>query len=262
MTADFLHRDVPAFGKNVHRLGLALNYGVDPDGVRAGIERGIQYFFWTPMRTSKATPVLKEALARDRSRFIVSAGPTLGFFGGSVRRGLERALRALGTDYIDVLNLFWVGVGSALTDATLGELMRLKEEKKVSAIGISIHDRERAGKLVQDSPLDVFMLRYNAAHPGAERDVFPHLAVRKPAVVAYTATSWRKLLRAPPNWKGRVPTAADCYRFCLSSPHVDVVLTGPKTRAELEENLDGLARGPMSPEEDRHMRDFGREVHG
>lgn len=39
------------------------------------------------------------------------------------------------------------------------------------------------------------MIRYNAAHPGAEREIFPHLG--------------------------------DCYRFCLSSPYVDVVLTGP-----------------------------------
>ena len=35
------------------------------------------------------------------------------------------------------------------------------------------------------------MIRYNAAHPGAERDIFPHLEARRPAVVAYTATSWR-----------------------------------------------------------------------
>jgi aryl-alcohol dehydrogenase-like predicted oxidoreductase len=230
--------------------------------VRAGIERGIQYFFWTPLRTGAVTPVLREALARDRERYVVAAGPSMGYFAGSVRRGLERALRTLGTEYVDVLQLFWVGVGSAFTDATVGELVRLKEEGKARAIGISIHNRERAGRLVVDSPIDVFMLRYNAAHPGAERDVFPCLEKRRPAVVAYTATSWRKLLKAPRGWQGRVPGAADCYRFCLSSPHVDVVLTGPKTGAELMENLDGLARGALAPEEDRFMREFGHAVHG
>jgi len=94
----------------------------------------------------------------------------------------------------------------------------------------------------EDSPIDLFMLRYNAAHPGAERDVFPHLARRSPAVVACTATSWRKLLRAPRGWTGPVPNAGDCYRFCLSSPHVDVVLTSPANRAQLEENLRSLER--------------------
>ncbi len=61
----------------------------------------------------------------------------------------------------------------------------------------------RAGQLAEESPLDLFMIRYNAAHPGAERDIFPHLARRQPAVVAYTATSWRKLLKAPSKWDGR-----------------------------------------------------------
>ena len=31
-------------------------------------------------------------------------------------------------------------------------------------------------------------------------------------------------------------SAVDCYRFCLSNPHVDIVLTGPKNRLQLEEN--------------------------
>jgi len=57
-------------------------------------------------------------------------------------------------------------------------------------------------------------------------------------------------------------TAADCYRFCLSSPHVDVVLTGPKDVAQLRENLAAVERGPLTPDEDRWMREFGRRVHG
>lgn len=55
-------------------------------------------------------------------------------------------------------------------------------------------------------------------------------------------------------------TAPDCYRFCLSSPHVDVVLCGPKDRAQLEENLRGLQKGPLSAEEDAWMWRFGAAV--
>jgi len=54
----------------------------------------------------------------------------------------------------------------------------------------------------------------------------------------------------------------DCYRFCLSSPHVDLVLTGPRSQRELEENLAGLARGPLSADESEWMRRFGAAVHG
>jgi aryl-alcohol dehydrogenase-like predicted oxidoreductase len=151
---------------------------------------------------------------------------------------------------------------SAWTDAVVEQLLRLKEEGKVRALGVSIYDRPRAGRLALDSPLDTFMLRYNAAHPGAERDVFPHLAARKPAVVAYTATSWRKLLKAPKGWSGPVMTAGDCYRFCLSNPHVDVVLTAPASGAQLRESLAALEKGPLSPGEEKWMREFGRAVHG
>ena len=75
---------------------------------------------------------------------------------------------------------------------------------------MSIHDRKRAGKLAEDSPLDMLMIRYNAAHPGAEVDIFPNLAKRKPAIVAYTATRWRGLLKRPKGWNGPVMTASAC----------------------------------------------------
>lgn len=90
----------------------------------------------------------------------------------------------------------------------------------------------------------------------------PTTAARKPAVVAYTATSWRNLLRAPKGWSGPVMTAGDCYRFCLSNPHVDVVLTAPASGAQLRESLAALEKGPLSADEEKWMREFGRAVHG
>ena len=106
------------------------------------------------------------------------------------------------------------------------------------------------------------MIRYNAAHPGAERDIFPHLSHRNPAVIAYTATRWRKLLRRPKGWEGEVPTAGHCYRFCLSNPHVNLVLHGPKTTAQLRENLKAVEAGALSQDEQTWMREFGAVVHG
>lgn len=256
----FHRRHVAALGRDVFRLGLACNYGIDAAGFERGLERGIDYVFWTAMRTSHLREPLRRALRERRDQIVLATGPTLGLFGGSVRRGTEAILRDLRIDTIDVLHLFWLGRTSAWTDGTVETLQRLKEEGKARAIAVSIHDRERAGRLAEDSPLDLFMIRYNAAHPGAERDVFPHLARRKPAVVAYTATAWRKLLRAPRGWNRPPMTAGDCYRFCLSSPHVDVTLTGPKTWGELDESLRALDQGPLTPDEDRWMRELGAKV--
>lgn len=260
--SDFTHTTFRPLGRRTHRLGLALNYGIDANGVAHALDRGLTYLFFQRYKTGHTLPVLREALKRDRERFIIAGGPSLAFFGGSVRRGCESMLKTLGVESIDVFQLYWLSKMSAWTSGTVDALLKLKEEGKVRALGVSIHDRPRAGRLAEDSPLDVLMIRYNAAHPGAERDIFPRLAARTPSVVAYTATAWRKLLKPPKGWTGPTMSAGDCYRFCLSSPHVDVALTGPASREELDENLAALERGPLSAEEDAWMREYGRAVHG
>jgi hypothetical protein len=71
------------------------------------------------------------------------------------------------------------------------------------------------------------MLRYSAAHPGAEREVFPLLGDPRPGVLAFTATRWGTLLKRHPLWNGDPPSAAECYRYCLAEPAVHIVLTAP-----------------------------------
>lgn len=263
MAADpaFLHRTPARLGKRVFRLGLSASYGLDEAAIREAFASGMNYVFWAPT-AKKLTRVLREEVKRDRERLCIATGPTFGFFRGGIRKRAEEALRLLDTDYLDVFQLYWLGKMSAFTEGNVEELVRLREEGKVRALGVSIHDRPRAGRLAEDSPLDLLMIRYNAAHPGAEEDVFPHLARRQPAVVAYTATSWTRLLRRPRGWKGPPATAGDCYRFCLTSPHVDVVLSASGTAERLRENLRALEKGPLSPEEMARMRDLGSAVHG
>jgi len=263
MTGDpaFLYRTPARLGKRVFRLGLSASYGLDEAGIREAFASGMNYVFWAPT-ARKLTKVLREEVKKDRARLCIATGPTLGFFRGSIRKRAEGALRILGADYLDVLQLYWLGKMSAFTDGNVEELVKLKEEGKVRALGVSIHDRPRAGRLAEGSPLDLLMIRYNAAHPGAEQDVFPHLATRQPAIVAYTATSWTKLLRPPRAWRGPPATAGDCYRFCLTSPHVDVVLSASGNAGRLRENLRALEKGPLSAEEMAWMRELGRAVHG
>jgi len=261
VAADFLRRDVPALGKQgLFRVGLAASFGIDEAGVEEALER-IQYVFWNPL-ARKVTRPLQRALRRDRARYVVAGGPTLAVFPWQLGKYVDRARLLLGTDYLDVLQLYWLGKMSRYSQGMIDELVRLRESGKVRALAVSIHDRPRAGRLAEGSPLDALMIRYNAAHPGAEQDVFPHLERRHPAVIAYTATSWRKLLKAPAGWTGPVMTAGDCYRFCLTSPHVDVVLTGPKDVGQLRENLAAVEEGPLDPDEERWMRELGRRVHG
>lgn len=259
--SDFTHTTLPAVGKTVSRLGLACSFGIDSDDVRHAFDRGVGYLFWTP-RMKKTAPAVLEALKTRRDEVVLASGPTTAWWPGHVRSWVESTLPKLGTDHVDILQVHWAGVTASLSDAMLEELGRLRQEGKCLAIGCSIHDRPRAGRLAAERKLDNLMIRYNAAHPGAEVDIFPHLGEDGPSIVSYTATSWRKLLKAPRGWEEGPATAGQCYRFALSSPHVSVTLSGPKNRQQLDANLDALDQGPMEEEEMVWMRRFGSAVHG
>lgn len=259
MPDDFCYRTI--VGKSVHRYGISASYGLDEAGLREAIDLGANYLFWTPNRKHMTT-IVREVVARDREKFVLATGPTFGYFAGSVRRAVEKALRSSGSDYLDIVQVFWAGKMSALTRSVVGELVKLREEGKARAVGVSIHDRKRAGKLAAEGVLDFFMIRYSAAHPGAEVDIFPYLPPKKPIIAAYTATAWRRLLRVPKGWVGPPASAGDCFRFCLSNANVDIVISAPKTVAEMRDNMTALSKGPLSDAEMAHMRAFGRAVHG
>ena len=258
---EYRHRTLPVLGTRVLRLGLAGSFGIDEAAVEWALdEGGINYVYWTP-RMRQVTPALRRALKRDRSRYVVATGPTTALTAGGLRRFVDRARQRLDVDQLDVLQMHWLGVTSRWAPSTINTLEELRASAAVRAVGVSIHDRERAGQLATNSPLDVLMIRYNAAHPGAEEDIFPHLTTDRPrAVVAYTATCWRLLLKRPKGWSGPIPTAGDCYRFCLNADAVDVVLTGPASRSQLQDNLAALERGPLEDDEMASLRELGARV--
>ncbi|UCD57281.1 MAG: aldo/keto reductase, partial [Candidatus Hydrogenedentota bacterium] len=111
---------------------------------------------------------------------------------------------------------------------------------------------------------DIFHIRYNAAHRGAETDVFPKLPQNdRPGIVTYTATCWGKLLKPARIPRGEeTPRGSDCYRFALSNPDVDVCMTGPKNREQMQEALTTLELGQLSEEEMDWMKRVGHHVHG
>jgi aryl-alcohol dehydrogenase-like predicted oxidoreductase len=128
---------------------------------------------------------------------------------------------------------------------------------------MSCHDRTFVGKLASQGSLDVMMMRYNAAHRGAERDIFPYLAKHNPGIISYTATRWTGLLRRPKGWPkdGRIPDAGMCYRFVLSNPNVHVCLTAPMNEKQLVQNVGALKLGMLNEEELQFMQQFGDAVY-
>ena len=80
-------------------------------------------------------------------------------------------------------------------------------------------------------------------------------------VIAFTATRWGTLLKPHPEWSNDVPTAVDCYGYCLAEPAVHTVFTAPKTIQELETNLAVLQTAPMNDDMRRHWNQFGDIVY-
>ncbi len=266
LSSDFTHVHLPIIGKPVFRMGVAGNYGLTSPDIEWAADHGANYWVWGG-GFKRVTHGIKSVIQKDRERHII-AMLGWGMFGPQVRLSVESALKKLNTDYLDVFKLGWLGRTSAHSPWVMEALIRLKQEGKIRAIGTSIHDRKRAGILVQNSQIDLFMIRYNAKHTGAEFDIFPFLDKRNPAVVSYTALAWRQLIRplknaAMPPWPGaqhmNVPplTPELCYRFVLSNPWVHIVLTGPRNREELKQNLDVVKKGPLSPEELAWVKDYG-----
>jgi DNA-binding NarL/FixJ family response regulator len=107
-------------------------------------------------------------------------------------------------------------------------MRELKESGKVGKLGVSIHDRVMARKLVDELALDLLMIRYNAAHRGAEREIFATLPEGGPAIVSYTATRWGRLLKAAGDLGPM--SAPECYRFQLGHPRVTVALCDGQSR--------------------------------
>lgn len=258
MSEDFRNTELGHVGKRVLRMGLAGNYGIDASDALWAAEQGVNYWLWG-LGFRKMTPAIQQLVAQERERHVI-AMLGYGLLGWQVRKSVERALRKLNTDYLDVFKLGWLGRTSRFSPGIVETLVKLREEGKIRAIGISIHDRERAGKLAADSEIDLFMIRYSAKHPGAEHDIFPHLEHRNPDVVAYTALAWAQLIREVKGIDMPPLTPEQCYRFVLSNPHVHLVLTGPKNREQLASNLKALEQGPLDDEEMAHVRAYGKAI--
>ncbi len=245
-------------GLSASSMGLGSSYGLNDRDVAHAFDRGINYFYWGSARRASFGRGVKELAARQREQLIlVVQSYTRAAF--ALRPSLERALKRLGTDYADLLLLGWWN--QMPPRRILDAAMALKDAGRARHIMISCHHRPSFAALAAQPEVGAIMVRYNAAHPRAESEVFPHLGAPPPGVVAYTATRWGTLLRrdmVPASEP--VPRASDCYRFALSNPSVNIVLAGPANRAELDEALAALERGPLSADEMAWMRRVGAAV--
>lgn len=102
-----------------------------------------------------------------------------------IRRGVEESLRRLGTDVIDVMQTHWQDPETPIAE-TMGELLRLKKEGKIRAIGCSNASTDDMNAYRASGELDVDQEKYSMLDRDRENDNLPYCAENNVAFLAYS----------------------------------------------------------------------------
>ncbi len=254
-------RNLGRTGLKVGPLGVAASYGAPVEAFEEAFERGCNYFYWGSMRKGGMRKAIMNLCQKGKREELVIALQSYSRSAILMEAFLKKALRAVRLDQADILLLGWYN--KPPSQRVLDRALALRERGLYRFLGVSGHNRRLFPQLAEKGVFDLFHIRYNAAHRGAEEEIFPHLqGGERPGIVSYTATRWGQLLNPKKMPAGEAaPSASDCYRFALSNPSVDVCMCGPKDRAQMQEALRTLDLGPLGEEELERMRRIGDHVH-
>ncbi len=247
--------DPGALGANCPRGNTHLT----ASDVHRAIARGVGYLNWCGHDDGMAAAI-RELDAATRARVIV-ATQLDAQTADEAERAIDAMLATLGTDTLDVVTAYYLETEEEwrTIEAPRGAraaIERARADGRVKRFGITSHQRPLARAILEERAIDVAMIRYNAAHRGAEREVFD--AAGATPIVAFTCTRWGALLS--PTDRTAPMSAPDCYRFALAHPTVTIALTAPNDRRELETNLEVLDAAPASEAELAAWRAHGDRV--
>lgn len=288
----FSRRPLGKTGLQVSPLGIGGGGGIESQDLLYAFEQGINYFFFSSdlhhFFYQKSADALRTLCKRGSSvrEQVVLATVTYVRHPDQVVSVLLDQLLELGVEYVDVFHWGWISddddllpfikkgrqlkritseqyIKSLTGQQTPVESARMVNEELLKRglarfVGASFHSRVAAQRWMRN--LDVLMLRYNSVHPGAEQDVVPFFygdKERDPGIVLFkTANAEESLVHSPLPGE-YVPSIPTRYRFALSQPWVDVVLTGLTGREEIDQALAAVEKGPLSEEECQMVRSYG-----
>ena len=198
----------------------------------------------------------------------------------TLRRGVERSLERLQTDYLDVFYLHGVRPKQYeyARDVLFPVLARLREQGKLRFIGVTeafIPDPQHAmaKRALADECWDVMMIGFNVLNQSARDRVFPITQAKRIGTMGMFAV--RNAFSRPQDLTrllaelrdrnqveatldetadplgfltadGKAATLAEAaYRYCRHEPGMDIVLTGTGNIEHLEENVVALLKGPL-----------------
>lgn len=287
----FDRRQLGKTGLQVSPLGIGGGSGISSEDVLYAFDHGINYFFFSSdlhhssyQYSSQALRKLCRCGSLVREQVILATVTYVNDPEKLVAILIDQ-FSELKIDYIDIFHWGWVtdstNMSPLLKSAhmlkcdgpdhqALRQICQIATEVNtellrrglVRYVGASFHSRAKARTWMNE--LDVMMLRYNIAHLGMEEEIVPFLYEDKdldPGIVVFNSAHDRiGSFHIPPPGCARhqyIPSIPDCYRFALTNPWVDMVLTGMRNRKEIDQALTALEQGPLTAEECLNMREYG-----
>ena len=265
MTQDFLRVPLGKIGTPVCRIGLSATYRPGRETIFKALDEGLNYFFFFGFDT-QMTSVLRETLLGRRDQYVLATGAY-----NYIWRAPESAHDPGAPAAPDCApttstsSISWESRGARTSPRRCATNCRpMRESGLVRGVSISTHDRKFAAELAREGALDAMMIRYNAAHVGAETEIFPHLPESDPAVISFTATRWTSLLRAPKGYprRERVPTAGTVLSVRAVEPGGRRLPDGAGKSEAVPAEPREIRQGPLPEDEMKFIRHFGDIVYG
>jgi aryl-alcohol dehydrogenase-like predicted oxidoreductase len=263
MQKEFKKRILGNTGIEVTPFAIGGGYLASPTVLNRAFDAGINTYFYAPFFPTYLPMAawLRSRFPKKRDKHILCTASYFWKLPGALDRTVHRHLKWLRAEYIDIFFLGWMKHTNH--ERAFDTLLELKEKKVIRHIGISVHTRSLAPEVMVKFPVEVVMTRYNIAHRGAERDIFPH--VKNEGVVAFNALKHGKALGKPKGWKesdGAPATAGEAYRFVLSNDTVQICLAGPMKTAHVDELVSAMKEGPLEKKRMEELRKIGDALHG
>ena len=258
---DYKQRILGRTGLRVGRLGMAASYGAPAEAFEEAFEKGCNYFYLGGgRRKAGMKQAIRNICGRGQRDKLVIAIQSYARSGHLMEWILKIRLQSMGLERADILVLGWHN--RRPSPGLVRRALALKAKGLCRYIAMSGHQRRLFSQMDADGQFGLFHVRYNAAHRGAEEEIFAHLQNHgRPGIVSYTATRWGQLLNPKKMPAGdSVPAPSDCYRFAMSNSAVDVCMCGPKNIDEMRAALSALDLGPLNTDDMKRMKRIGDYV--
>ena len=245
---------------------LCLGITASPETVTEAYENGVNFFFVTADLHWPLYDGVRRGLAKllsgNRARRDEVVVGVVSYLDNPLFGALqfnEVIAEVPGLERVDLLIAGAVASQASFTSRLYSmAAARQSGQHGARAIGASFHQRTLALMGGGYDLLDVSFIRYNAAHPGARRDLFPYLPPLRACPVFNFKSVMARVTREQFEGLGLpagywCPETCDYYRFVMSRGEIDGVLCSPGSPSELREMLKALERGPVSAAEEEYM---------